>query len=85
MHHTCTTQTDLDELIGMEFVENQRPAFHYGPLALAMKRGEELVLDNSSQLSLLLRAKLPALLESLTIEETSEIIHPGAGFRVTYR
>jgi midasin (ATPase involved in ribosome maturation) len=85
MHHMCTTQTDLDELIGTESCENHRLAFRYGPLALAMKRGEELVLDNSSQLSLLLRAKLPVLLDSLTIEETSEIIHPGAGFRVTYR
>jgi hypothetical protein len=84
MHHTCTRQTDLDELIGTECWENQRLEFHYGPLPLAMEAGEELVLDDIGNLSPILRAKLPVLLRSLTIEETNQVIHPGLGFRVTY-
>jgi hypothetical protein len=85
MYHTCTLQTDLDELIGIEYCDDQAPAFRYGPLSLAMKHGEVLVLENSGLLPLIVRAKVQALLSSLMIEETSERILPRRGFHVVYR
>jgi hypothetical protein len=83
MHHTCTRQTDLDELIGIECWVDQRLAFHYGPLPLAMAAGEELVLESSNQLSPVLLAKLPILIKSLRIEETAQTFCPRPGFRIT--
>lgn len=86
MVHDCTDQTDLDELIGKQCWEEQCLLFRYGPLARAMKIGEELILDNSEVLSPLLLAKLGFLLrEDLFIDETAELIHPPAGFRLTLR
>lgn len=83
--HTCTRQTDLYELIGNEGWEDQRLTFHYGPLAQAMKDGEELVLENSDVLSAFMRAKLNLMLGDLFINGTSELIHPHHGFRLTLR
>lgn len=83
MHHLCTRQTDLDELIGIERCEGQRLAFCYGPLPLAMSAGEELVLESSNQLSPILLAKLPSLIKSLLIEETAQTISARPGFRIT--
>lgn len=86
MVHDCTEQTDLDELIGKQYWEEQCLLFHYGPLARAMKVGEELILENSEALSPLLLAKLGSLLrDDLFIDETAELIHPPAGFRLTLR
>ncbi|HNC51201.1 MAG TPA: hypothetical protein PLO14_03030 [Accumulibacter sp.] len=84
MVHDCTDQTDLDELIGKQCWEGQCLLFRYGPLARAMKIGEELILENSEALSPLLLAKLGSLLhDDLFIDETAEQIHPPAGFRLT--
>jgi len=83
MNHVCTRQTDLDELIGIESGEGSTVAFHYGPLPLAMAAGEELVLENSRELSPILSAKLRFLLKSLRIEETDQLIRPRPGFRIT--
>lgn len=86
MFHACTERTDLDELIGSEHWEGgQRPVFHYGPLALAMKQDEELVLGNSAVLSRVLQAKLHLLLDTLFIEDTNESIRCGSGFHLTLR
>lgn len=86
MKHVCTQRTDLDELIGGEEAigggQNCRYEFHYGPLAEAMRRGEELVLENSASLSLPMRAKIRLLLERLFIAETEEEIRPREGFRL---
>lgn len=85
MMHACTVGTDLDELIGTEHWEDQRLKFQYGPLAQAMLRGEELVLENSGALSAFMLAKVGLLLGNLFIDDTAEIIHPHAGFRLTLR
>lgn len=85
MNHACTSRTDLDELIGCECLEGQRVIFRYGPLALAMKRGEELVLENSDCLSVFTLAKVRALLDTLFIEDTNEFIHGQSGYHLTLR
>ena len=85
MMHACTISTDLDELIGTETWEDKELMFHYGPLAQAMKCGEELVLENSGVLSAFMIAKLGLLLDKLFIDDTSEVIQPHAGFRLTLR
>lgn len=85
MIHACTERTDLDELIGSERCDGRRRAFHYGPLSIAMKRNEELVLENSGALSLVMRAKLAALITDLFIEDTAESLHAGDGFRIVLR
>ncbi len=85
MMHTCTRQTDLDELIGSEYWEGQRLIFHYGPLARAMKGGEELVLENSDALSAFMLAKVRLMLGAMFIDDTAELIQPHAGFRLTLR
>lgn len=84
MQHQCTRQTDLDELIGTERWDNQRLAFHYGPLPLAMTAGEELVLKGSAELSLFLLAKLRFVTRSLQITETDQVIRPHPGFHITF-
>ena len=85
MIHACTENTDLDELIGREESQGLSRQFHYGPLAMAMKRDEELVLENSSALSLFMRAKLSALIRDLFIDDTAEFLHAGKGFRLVLR
>lgn len=85
MIHPCTENTDLDELIGHEETIGPQRQFHYGPLAMAMKRDEELVLENSAAMSILMRAKLSTLIKDLFIEDTAEALHAGKGFRVLLR
>lgn len=85
MIHACTEYTDLDELIGTEAPEAAGHCFHYGPLSMAMKRDEELVLENSAAMSLVMRAKLGSLVNALFIGDTAEAIHAGSGFRVILR
>ena len=75
MTHTCTKFTDLDELIGSEFWEGHRLIFSYGPLPRAMKGGEELVLNNSKELSAFMLAKVSMMLDSMFIDDTDELIH----------
>lgn len=85
MMYACTERTDLDELIGRECFDGPRLYFRYGPLALAMKQGEELVLENSGSLSIVMLVKVRALLDTLFIEDTNESIRSGAGFHLTLR
>jgi midasin (ATPase involved in ribosome maturation) len=85
MMHICTERTDLDELIGKEYWEGPRLLFHYGPLAKAMKGGEELILENSAALSAFMLAKVRFMLGTLFIDDTAELIEPHAGFRLTLR
>ena len=85
MMHACTVRTDLDELIGTEYWDGQCLMFHYGPLAQAMQRGEELILENSGALSAFMLAKVGLLLGKLFIDDTSELIQPHDGFRLTLR
>lgn len=85
MMYACSDRTDLDELIGSEYWEGQGIMFRYGPLALAMKRHEELVLENSAALSALTLAKVRALRDTLFIEDTNESIYGGDGFHLTLR
>jgi midasin (ATPase involved in ribosome maturation) len=85
MMHTCTDRTDLDELIGNEQWEGQHLMFHYGPLAQAMKGGEELILENSDALSAIMRAKVAFMLGNIFIDDTSELIQPHDGFRLTLK
>lgn len=81
MRHVCTPETDLDELIGLDAAGRQ-PGFRYGPIPLAMRGGEELILENSASLSALLLAKVRLLVRDLFIAETEEHIRPGAGFHL---
>lgn len=85
MVYRCTACTDLEELIGSECWEGEHLLFRYGPLTLAMKHGEELVLENSGALSMFTLAKVRATLETLFIDETSESIRPGHGFHLILR
>ena len=85
MMYSCTERTDLDDLIGTEYWEGQHLMFHYGPLAQAMKGGEELILENSRTLSPLTLAKVHVMLGSIFIDDTSELIEPHDGFRLTLR
>lgn len=82
MRHLCTCQTDLDELIGIEASPAHAPGFHYGPIPLAMRADEELVLENSATLPAIMIAKVQLLVRDLFIAETEEHIRPGAGFRL---
>ena len=79
MRHTCTQQTDLDELIGVE----SSGSFRYGPLPCALRNDEELVLENSASLSRLTLCKIQALIRGMFIPETEERFLPGANFRLT--
>ncbi|MEF8701326.1 MAG: hypothetical protein V5B33_18840 [Candidatus Accumulibacter sp. UW20] len=85
MTHTCSSQTDLQELIGSEVWEGQQLLFHDGPLVQAMREGDELILENSRALSVFTIAKLAFMRDSLFIDDTSELIQPHAGFRVTLK
>lgn len=85
MLHTCTERTDLDELIGNEQLEGQNLMFHYGPLTRAMKDGEELILENSNVLSVVMLAKVHFMLNDIFIDDTAELIQPHDGFRLTLR
>lgn len=80
MRHVCTPQTDLDELIGLDAAGQN--GFRYGPIPLAMRADEELVLENSASLSALLQAKIRLVARDLFIAETEEHIRPGAGFHL---
>ena len=81
MRHVCSRDTDLDELIGLD--AGGHPAgFRYGPVPLAMRADEALVLENSASLSALVLAKLHLLVRDLFIAETEEHIRPGAGFHL---
>ncbi len=79
MRHLCTAVTDLDELIGRE---DGRACFRYGPIPEAMRRGEELVLEDSGQLSAVMLAKIGLLVDDLFLVETEERILAGNGFRL---
>ena len=79
MRHLCTPATDLDELVGRQ---DGGTAFRYGPLPLAMRNGEELVLEHSSELSRVTVAKIGMLIRDLFVVETEERIHPHTGFRL---
>ncbi len=85
MIHTCNVLTDLNELIGIRRSEGRQSLFYYGPLALAMKAGDELILENSGALSEFMLKKINLVLVGLFISDTNEVIHPGSGFRLTLR
>ena len=82
MRHLCTSNTDLDELIGIEASLAQDGGFRYGPIPLAMRADEELVLENSASLPAIMIAKVRFLVRDLFIAETEEHIRPGVGFRL---
>jgi hypothetical protein len=82
MRHLCNDRTDLDELIGTDASLVSEAGFHYGPIPLAMRADEELVLDNSASLPAIMVAKVHLLVRDLFIAETEERIRPGAGFRL---
>lgn len=78
MKYHCTPMTDLHELIGHDSLEG----FEYGPLSRALKNGEELVLEESHILPMLLLAKIRAVLPGLFIVETEETLRVPPGFRL---
>ena len=78
MKYRCTADTDLDDLIGREL----KDSFEYGPLAVAMKAGEHLELENSAALSAVMIAKLQAFLYGLFIVETEEALHARPDFEL---
>ena len=82
MRHLCSPLTDLDELIGADVVLPAETGFHYGPVPLAMRADEELVLENSASLPAIMIAKVRLLVRDLFIAETEEHIRPGRGFRL---
>ena len=83
MVYKCDVRTDLDELIGTEYREGPKPYFHYGPLVIAMKRGEPLILENSGALSPLMLQKVSSVVSKLFIAETAEVIRANDGFRLS--
>jgi hypothetical protein len=78
MKYHCTAKTDLDELIG----HDEADGFYYGPLSLAMKRGEALELEESDLLSAIMRVKLASVVCGVVLVETGEAILPLASFRL---
>ncbi len=80
MKYQCTAKTDLDELIG----HDENGCFCYGPLSLAMKRGEDLELEGSKLLSALMLAKVGSFLHGLVLVETGESILPSARFHLIF-
>lgn len=80
MRHHCTPATDLDELVGRQ--ANGTEGFRYGPLPQAMMNDEELVLENSGELSEFMLAKVKMLIWDLFVVETEQRIHPGEHFRL---
>ena len=84
MRHLCTSNTDLDELIGIEASLAHDAGFCYGPIPLAMRADEELVLENSASLPAIMIAKVQFLVRDLFIAETEEHIRPGLGFRLVF-
>jgi len=85
MKHLCTPDTDLDELIGREWLDEGAVAFHYGPISRALKLDEELVLENSAALSATMLTKIRVVVRGLFIPETEEALHPGSGFSLVIR
>ena len=85
MKHVCSPDTDLDELIGREWLDEGTLAFHYGPIPRALMLNEELVLENSTALSATMLAKIRAVVRGLFIPETEEALHPGGGFSLVLR
>lgn len=82
MKYHCTPDTDLDELIGHECADPAGRSFAFGPIPQAMLNDEELVLENSCELPVLMAAKLQAMAGSLLLIETAVPIRPGEHFRV---
>lgn len=78
MRYHCSPTTDLHELIGTDGCQG----FEYGPLSSALKNGEELVLEESHMLSLMMIAKIEAVLHGLFIVETEETLRTPPGFRL---
>lgn len=83
MKHLCSVNTDLDELIGHDERDASGYHFCYGPLPLAMKNGEELVLENSAALSELTLAKIRLMVQKFVLVETKELIRPVGDFHLT--
>ncbi|MER2540321.1 MAG: hypothetical protein ABTQ26_13870 [Azonexus sp.] len=82
MKYLCTAATDLEELIGHECTTENGSVFTYGPLPQAMLNDEELVLENSAALPVMMAAKLHALCISLFISEVAIRIQAGEHFRL---
>lgn len=82
MRHVCTPDTDLDELVGRQSDSAGGFRFDYGPIPRAMKNDEELVLENSGELSAFMLAKVKMLIWDLFVVETEERIHAGKYFRL---
>lgn len=80
MKYHCTAKTDLDDLIG----HDETDGFCYGPLSLAMKRGESLELEESNLLSAIMSVKLQSFLHGVVIVETGEAILPSSCFRLVF-
>jgi hypothetical protein len=78
MRYHCTPATNLHDLIGSDSTEG----FQYGPLSAALKTGEELVLEESGVLPLMMVAKIHAVLHGLFIVETEETLRRPPGFRL---
>ncbi len=84
MKYHCTDQTDFDDLFGHEQPTPDGLNFAYGPIPRAMMNDEELVLENSNALSLLMVAKLKMMAGSLLLIETATLIQAGKHFQVIF-
>lgn len=78
MKYHCTPETGIDDLVGRD----GSAGFQYGPLASALKTGEDLELENSAVLSAFMMTKIRALLHGLFIVETEETLRVRPGFRL---
>ncbi len=79
MRYHCTRTTDLHELIG----QDGDHGFEYGPLSSALKRDEDLFLEESSFLGLVMLAKINHILHNmLFIVETEETLHVPPDFKL---
>ena len=82
MKYHCTADTDLEELIGHESTGCNGSVFTYGPLPQAMLNDEDLELENSAALPVMMAAKLHVLCASLFISEVAVQIQAGEHFRL---
>lgn len=88
---TCTSRTEMTDLVGYHAMMSTTPGappemqFQYGPLALAMKEGHVLVLNEIDMMEPAELTGLNDILEGRPLviaQNTGEVIYPHPGFRI---
>ncbi|WP_235818988.1 AAA family ATPase [Vreelandella massiliensis] len=88
---TCTSRTEMTDLVGYHAMMSTTPGappemqFQYGPLALAMKEGHVLVLNEIDMMEPAELTGLNDILEGRPLviaQNAGEVIHPHPAFRI---